>query len=272
MALRNFKKFDHYMTPASAWEAVAPYIPRDKTLWLPFYGDGGAGEIMESLGFNVIHEKKDFFEHNHGEIIVDNPPYSIKKEVFTQLKSLGKPFMMLVPLDTLSAVYFMELFGLDEIQLLMPKRKIKFIKMNEECSAPVPLQKGSPFNCAWVCWRMNFPQQLIRLGADPCYSDEKVPELPLPCYSDEKVAGQSDLNSKTVKELKQICRERKYGKYSRLTKAKLIELIQQEQAPSLIDYESKTIPELKKLCKERKCVKYSRLRKSELIQLLRLSD
>jgi hypothetical protein len=60
--------------------------------------------------------------------------------------------------------------------------------------------------------------------------------------------------------------------YSRLTKPKLIGLIQQEPAPSLIDYESKTTPELKKLCKERKCVKYSRLGKRELIQLLRLSD
>ena len=59
------------------------YIPRDKTIWEAFYGDGQSGQDLESMGFNVIHEPIDFFSHDEGDVIVSNIPFSKKKDVFT---------------------------------------------------------------------------------------------------------------------------------------------------------------------------------------------
>jgi hypothetical protein len=113
---------------------------------MPFYGDGSAGKIMNSLGFQAIHEDQDFFKHDRGETVIGNMPYSNKKTVFTftRLKQLNKPFMMLVPIDTVSSIFFQELFDLAEVQLLVPRRRVNCIKMNEQGTAPLPNQKSTP--------------------------------------------------------------------------------------------------------------------------------
>ena len=89
---KTFSKHDDYMTPKTAWEDIQNYIPKDKTIWEPFYGDGQSGRDLRELGFNVIHEPLDFFENDLGEIIISNPPFSKSSEVLTRLKELGKPF------------------------------------------------------------------------------------------------------------------------------------------------------------------------------------
>ena len=59
------------MTPYSAWQSIAKYLPQDKMIWEPFYGDGTtSGEHLRSLGFQVIHKNIDFFDSNEGDIIV----------------------------------------------------------------------------------------------------------------------------------------------------------------------------------------------------------
>ena len=61
---KTFQKHDDYMTPKSAWEAIKEYIPGNKILWDPFYGDGSSGNILQELKPNssVIHNDEDFFE------------------------------------------------------------------------------------------------------------------------------------------------------------------------------------------------------------------
>ena len=90
---KSFLKHDDYMTPYSVWENIKDFIPANKVIWESFYGDGKSGEHLRKLGFEVIHEPIDFFEENHGDIIVSNPPFSKKKEVFIRLKKLNKPFL-----------------------------------------------------------------------------------------------------------------------------------------------------------------------------------
>ena len=96
----SFSLDDDYMTAKSSWEDIARFLPRDKVIWECFFGDGRSGTYLRELGFEVIHEKVDFFQNDLGDILVSNPPYSMKKEVFTRLKELDKPFVMLVPTTT----------------------------------------------------------------------------------------------------------------------------------------------------------------------------
>ena len=100
-------KHDDYMTPFSAWEDVSPYIPHHLTLWEAFYGDGTSGAHLAELGFDVIHEDVDFFEHDLGECVVTNPPFSELPRVLARLRELGKPFVVIMPCSTLTTRYFL---------------------------------------------------------------------------------------------------------------------------------------------------------------------
>ena len=75
-----FTSDDDYMTPKSAWEDIAQFLPRDKGDLGVFLGTDDQVHICE-LGFDVIHENIDFFHNDLGDILVSNPPYSMKKEV-----------------------------------------------------------------------------------------------------------------------------------------------------------------------------------------------
>ena len=152
----SFTNDDDYMTPKSAWEDISDYLPTDKVIWECFYGDGRSGTHLRELGFDVIHENIDFFEYNIGDVIVSNPPYSIKKEVFTRLKILDKPFVMLVPTTTLHTKYFKELFMNDRVQVIFPHKKRQFISNKKTL-------KGCSFYTCYVCYKMELPKDVILL-------------------------------------------------------------------------------------------------------------
>ena len=82
---KTFLKHDDYMTPKYAWENISQYIPKDKTIWEAFYGDGMSGIFLTELGFDVIHQQVDFFENDLGEVIISNPPFSKVKEIMKRL-------------------------------------------------------------------------------------------------------------------------------------------------------------------------------------------
>ena len=99
---KGFLKHDDYMSPRYVWEDIKKYIPNDKVIWECFYGDGQSGKDLEDMGYEVIHEPIDFFENNKGDILVSNPPFSKKKQVYSRLKEIGKPFIMISSSSTLN--------------------------------------------------------------------------------------------------------------------------------------------------------------------------
>ena len=111
---KTFMKHDDYMTPKSAWENIKQFIPTDKVIYEPFYGDGKSGEYLRQLGFTVIHEPIDFFENDLGDIIVSNPPFSKSKDILKRLKDLDKPFILILPSSKINTSYFREFFGSDK--------------------------------------------------------------------------------------------------------------------------------------------------------------
>ena len=88
-------KHDNYTTPKSAWEEIAHLIPKDKCISDPFYCNGSSGMYLRELGFECIHNNEDFFLHNRGDIVVSNPPFTIKKQILQRLVKLEKPFILL---------------------------------------------------------------------------------------------------------------------------------------------------------------------------------
>ena len=151
---------DDYFTRISAWKDIECYIPRGKVIWEAFYHpQSNSADHLRSLGFNVVYTDGDFFNENKGDIVVTNPAFSLKKETFTRLKELQKPFILLVPTTCLHTKYFLELFKDETIQLIIPSTKRNFDKcVNGEM---VKMKDNCSFYTCYVCWKIDLPRDVI---------------------------------------------------------------------------------------------------------------
>lgn len=150
---------DDYTTPYSAWEQIKDYIPKDKTVWESFYCNGSSGEYLTKLGFTTIHREVDFFTNDLGDIIVSNPPFSRKKEVLERLKTLDKPFIMLMPASVLHTKYLRTLFP-EGIQIIVPPKRIQFGKYKE---GKLTYENKCNFDCLYYCYKMDLPSSVVLL-------------------------------------------------------------------------------------------------------------
>ena len=159
----NPSKDNDFITPFSAWEDIKQYIPKNKKISMPFYCDGTCGTDMTKLGFDVIHKDEDFFKHDRGDIVIDNPPFEIKKEIIETLIQRNKPFILILPVSTICYKYA-KILG-NDLQLLIPKKRIKFIHYDKKTKTKkADYEKYSAsFDCLYVCWKMNLSNDIIFL-------------------------------------------------------------------------------------------------------------
>ena len=84
------------------------YIPSNKTIWCPF--DESWSAFVNELFLNGnkvisshLNEGLDFFNYEpyYYDIIISNPPFSIKDAVLKRLYELNKPFAILLPMNSL---------------------------------------------------------------------------------------------------------------------------------------------------------------------------
>ena len=156
----HFQADDEYMTPKSAWENIAHLIPKDKVIWEAFYGNGKSGEYLKELGFNVIHENINFYDHNLGDIIVSNPPFSNWVPIIKRLVELDKPFVLIIPSSRIFTVKFQTLFPnttLDDLQIVIPRRRIQFVK------DPKPKHDRCNFDCIYAFYKMKLSRDVVFL-------------------------------------------------------------------------------------------------------------
>tara|TARA_R110001632_G_scaffold154224_1_gene272317 strand:+ start:19 stop:495 length:477 start_codon:yes stop_codon:yes gene_type:complete len=155
MSFTNDKDSDNYMTNEIEWLRIKDFIPQDKKIYAPFYGDGKQKEYFKNMGIDIIHEDTDFFTNTFDyDIIIDNIPFSKKKEILTEFKKIDKPFMIICPSMMLSYKYFQELFK-DHIQILIPQKRINFRHINSTKKNYSP-----PFASFYFCYKMNFEKDI----------------------------------------------------------------------------------------------------------------
>jgi len=144
---------DDYETPEWVWELFFKHFKnREARVWAPFFCKGKCAEYIEKHhGKKYVHCDADFFEWVPPlgfDCIIDNPPYSCKKEVFERCLALGKPFALYVPLDTLGRCYISKLLNCPELQLLIPYKKTDFIT-DYDVNHTTP-----PHKTVWFCYKM----------------------------------------------------------------------------------------------------------------------
>ena len=159
---KTFTKHDDYMTPKSAWDNIKQFIPKDKIVWEPYYGDGLSGQHLRELGFNVIHEDVDFYENDLGDIIVGNPPFSDAKNIMKRLALLDKPFIIIMPSSKINTSYFRETFMDKVLQIIIPRKRIHFTKIVDG-EVPADYKSYCNFDCFYYCYKMGLPKDIVWL-------------------------------------------------------------------------------------------------------------
>ena len=159
---KTFMKHDDYMTPHHAWEDIKQYIPKVK-IWEAFYGDGESGKYLTEIGFDTIHEERDFFTEppDEWDMIVSNPPFSQVKEVMKKLLEYDKPFIMIMPSSKINTSYLRE-WEDKGIQIIIPRKRIHFVKLIDG-KVPDKYKSSCNFDCFYYCYKINLQRDIIWL-------------------------------------------------------------------------------------------------------------
>ena len=156
MSFTKDRDSDNYATDKAGWELIQEYIPKDKIIWSPFYCDGKQKEYFKEMGYDIIHEDKDFFEYTpEYDIVVDNPPFSKWKEVCKKLKELDKPFIIIAFPKVFLLKGFTNLFK-DDLQIIIPNKRPTFSHLTNAKAGYTP-----PFGTWYFCYKMNLDKDLI---------------------------------------------------------------------------------------------------------------
>lgn len=155
------KESDEVYTPAYAVKPIVKYLPKDSVIWCPFDTEESEYvKILRENNFTVIATHIDngqnFFEYEpeNYDIIVSNPPFSIKDMILKRLYELDKPYAILLPVPALQGQKRFPYIK-DCEALIFDKRinYFKDIKTKE-------IQKGVSFGSFYLC-RWLLPYDLI---------------------------------------------------------------------------------------------------------------
>lgn len=151
--VKELKENDEWYTHPSTVKVILPYLKQFKTIWCPFDTKGSYFvRVFNENGYKVIytHIKTgiDFFSYEpvDYDVIVSNPPWSLKDNIYKRLFELKKPWAMLMGANGIfdsKARY--ELFKKNGIEILVPKGRSKFIgRKDGQLISP-------PFQAVFVC-------------------------------------------------------------------------------------------------------------------------
>jgi hypothetical protein len=159
MSLFSKGATDEYRTPADVIRKIIGFIPAGSIVWESAFMDEDqeTTRCLRDAGFEFVSEPIDFFtwEPDEWSIQITNPPFSQKKEWLERSKVLGKPFIILLPAQTLYTKYFRELFEFERIQLIIPKQRVVFkSKDGASCLRPC-------FESLFFCWKLELAKDIL---------------------------------------------------------------------------------------------------------------
>ncbi len=151
---------DEKHTPRWGVEPILPYIPKGAIVWCPF--DTADSEYVKLISktnkvvYSHIDLGMDYYktEPKEWDIMISNPPFKNKKDIFLRALSFNKPFALLMAVTWLNDATPVKIFKDKGLQLLLMTRRIQFID-----AEGVMLGRPS-FSSAYFC-RGILPQSLL---------------------------------------------------------------------------------------------------------------
>lgn len=158
---------DECYTKRYAIEPLLPYLEpfRAKIIWCPFdTSDSEFVKVFQENGFKVVFSHIDYgqdfynYEPKKWDILISNPPFTKKKEIFERALNFNKPFSLLMTLAWLNDSAPAKLFENKDLQLLIFKQRMQF-KRNDNS------KKQINFSSAYYCYDF-LPKQIIITNLD----------------------------------------------------------------------------------------------------------
>jgi hypothetical protein len=158
-AMMQATKFDNLYTPDKAVIPLLPYLPplayedseSNYTIWE--CADAGNSKITKILknegypvistdietGFDFLNDVPNF----HFDIIISNPPFSLKDKWIKKCYEYNKPFALLLPLTALEGIQRGKMYREHGISVIVLDKRIDFTG------------KGANwFNASWFVWNI----------------------------------------------------------------------------------------------------------------------
>lgn len=116
-------------------EPLLEFLPRfkDKIIWCPFDTDDSEFvKIFKAHGYNVVNSHiwhgQDFFtyEPEKWDVMISNPPFTNKTDIFKRACSFKKPFALLAPVIWLNDAPPCKIFMNYQLQLLLFTQRMTF--------------------------------------------------------------------------------------------------------------------------------------------------
>lgn len=150
-------KYDELYTPKCAIYPLLQYLSKDKVIWeCTDYGASNITKILKENGYKVIATQKSEFDflkdkaNFYFDVIITNPPYSLKNEFLERCYEYGKPFALLLPITTLEGIKRGKIFRDYGLELLVLDQRINYMESKNNVW----------FNTSWFCFNL-LPKQLI---------------------------------------------------------------------------------------------------------------
>jgi hypothetical protein len=148
----KINKSDEFHTLEYAIKPLLKYIPSDKIVWCPFdKEESNFVKLLRENGNTVIYghieEGKNFFEYEpqNYDMIISNPPYSLRTTVLERLFLIGKPFALLINesglFDTKKRY---EMLKNNPFEIMVFDKRINYMKDGV-------IKKGTPFKSIYLC-------------------------------------------------------------------------------------------------------------------------
>lgn len=150
------EKIDDRYTPSYAIKPLLKYIPKGITVWeCCDFGKSEITRLLKEHGCKVISTDKEenFFDYvpeEYFDIIITNPPYSLKDEFIKRCYEWNKPFCLLLPITSLEGKTRGQMFRKYGIEVLVFDSRIEFLSN----------KNGNWFNTSWFCHNV-LPEKLI---------------------------------------------------------------------------------------------------------------
>jgi len=152
----HFNIHDDFFTRKKTWEQIKDFIPK-KILWefCLLNSNEQSKYYLKELGFEVVGDKTiDFFNHNLGEVLISNIPFSsnLKIRILKRLVEIDKPFIIIMNSMNIFTKYFKEIFQDKDLYFIYPSTKIHYDKYkNGELQET---KNNTSFYSVYVCYKI----------------------------------------------------------------------------------------------------------------------
>lgn len=152
---------DDFQTPGIAIKPLLPFIPKDWLIWECASGRGNLVKEFRNYGYDVLgtdinmNEIFDFltYEPEDYDVIITNPPFSLKQQFLERAYYLRKPFAFLLPLTTFETAKRQKLFKEFGVEVIFFDKRINF-------ETPSGRGSSSWFATAWFTNGLNIGKEL----------------------------------------------------------------------------------------------------------------